>query len=233
MLTHKRMFRSRPTLLRFKLSRTQHFCTNTTKPTNNNSSSSDKIESSISKYYETYRQLDKLDFMTAAKIVFSEPPKQKKFGIDFHLVQLFFACLPSLAVYMVAQYARSEMKKMDAELELKKREEEEKAKEMELKAIEEKEARSNPELLEVKVRLDKLEEAVKEIAVESKKQSGDDALKNQEDSSKEKHIAPTKSHDSQSTSESSNSAEKAHLSKQKSAELAPGTGKSTAPGTSS
>ena len=43
-----------------------------------------------------------------------------------------------------------------------------KAKEEELKAIEEK-AQSESELLEVKERLGKLEEVVKEIAVESKK----------------------------------------------------------------
>ncbi|KAJ0075776.1 hypothetical protein Patl1_34706 [Pistacia atlantica] len=115
--------------------------------------------------------------MTAAKMLFTEPPKKKKFGIDFHLVQLFFACMPSLAVYLVAQYARYEMRRMEAELEQKKeqeekkkREEEEKAKELELKEAEEK-AKSNPELLEVKTRLGKLEEAVKEIVVESKKQS--------------------------------------------------------------
>uniref|UniRef100_A0A7N2LN91 Uncharacterized protein n=1 Tax=Quercus lobata TaxID=97700 RepID=A0A7N2LN91_QUELO len=34
--------------------------------------------------------------------------------IDFHLVQLFFACMPSLAVYLVAQYARYDMRKMEA-----------------------------------------------------------------------------------------------------------------------
>ncbi|KAI8544222.1 hypothetical protein RHMOL_Rhmol08G0279100 [Rhododendron molle] len=34
--------------------------------------------------------------------------------IDFHLVQFFFACMPSLAVYLVAQYARYEMRRMEA-----------------------------------------------------------------------------------------------------------------------
>ncbi|KAJ9178949.1 hypothetical protein P3X46_010791 [Hevea brasiliensis] len=117
---------------------------------------------------------------------------------------------------------------MDEELELKKKkEEEEKAKEMELKAIEEKEARSNPELLEVKVRLDKLEEAVKEIVVDSKKQSTDNATKNQEDSSKKKHIAPTESGDVQSKSEPSKSTEKDLLSKQKSTGPASDKGKVT------
>ncbi|CAH1444185.1 unnamed protein product [Lactuca virosa] len=51
--------------------------------------------------------------------------------LDFHLVQLFFVCLPSLAVYLVAQYARDEMKKMDAELEKRQIEEAKKMKEKE------------------------------------------------------------------------------------------------------
>ncbi|KAL7152579.1 hypothetical protein ABFS83_04G107300 [Erythranthe nasuta] len=152
------------------------FCSSTQnkKPTaitssNNGSSSSP----SISNYSEQYKALENLDFMTAAKILFSGTPNKKEFGLDFHLVQLFFVCLPSLAVYLVAQYARSEMKKMDAELERKKQAEfEAQAKEMELKAAEEKAAAaSNPELLEVKERLDKLEITVKEIALESKKQT--------------------------------------------------------------
>ncbi|CAI9778271.1 unnamed protein product [Fraxinus pennsylvanica] len=110
--------------------------------------------------------------MTAAKILFTDQSKKKKFGLDFHLVQLFFVCLPSLAVYLVAQYARSEMKKMDAELELKKQAEfEAQAKEMELKKA--KERAADPVLREVKERLNKLEETVKEIVIESKKQSND------------------------------------------------------------
>ncbi|PIN18666.1 hypothetical protein CDL12_08654 [Handroanthus impetiginosus] len=84
--------------------------------TSSSSSSNDGSSSSpsLSNYNEQYRALDNLDFMKAAKILFSDPPKKKKFGLDFHLVQLFFVCLPSLAVYLVAQYARSEMRKMDA-----------------------------------------------------------------------------------------------------------------------
>ncbi|XP_077250231.1 uncharacterized protein LOC143889769 isoform X4 [Tasmannia lanceolata] len=62
---------------------------------------------------DAYRQLEKLDFMTAAKMLFTKPPKEKKFGLDFHLVQLFFVCMPSLAVYLVAQYARYEIKRME------------------------------------------------------------------------------------------------------------------------
>lgn len=45
-----------------------------------NSSNGGNAESSISTYDEAYRQLDKLDFMTAAKILFAGPPKKKKFG---------------------------------------------------------------------------------------------------------------------------------------------------------
>ncbi|KAL3639815.1 hypothetical protein CASFOL_014783 [Castilleja foliolosa] len=71
--------------------------------------------SSLSSYNDQYKALNNLDFMTAAKILFSDSPmKKKKFGLDFHLVQLLLVCLPSLAVYLVAQYARSEMRKMDA-----------------------------------------------------------------------------------------------------------------------
>lgn len=56
----------------------------------------------------------------------------------------------------------------------KKAEEEAKAKEMELETLEEEEKKaSDPHLLEVKVRLEKLEETVKEIVDESKKKSND------------------------------------------------------------
>ncbi|KAH6819581.1 hypothetical protein C2S51_003184 [Perilla frutescens var. frutescens] len=142
------------------------------------SSSSSSTSSSLSNYNDQYKALDNLNFMSAAKILFSDSPKKKKFGLDFHLVQLFFVCLPSLAVYLVAQYARSEMRKMDAELERKKQAEfEAHAKEMELKAAEEKAAAaSNPELLDLKERLDKLEVAVTDIVIKSKKQL-DDAIK--------------------------------------------------------
>ncbi|XP_073263910.1 uncharacterized protein [Populus alba] len=167
------MFRARQTLARIKLTlQSKQFCSSTTKPNNNNNKSiSEKTDSKVSKYEEASRQLDNLDFMKAAKILFSDPPKKKKFGIDFHL-----------------------------ELEKKKKEEEEKAKEEELKAIEEK-AQSESELLEVKERLGKLEEVVKEIAVESKKQSGGSVTKTQvqEDSSetvKQKSLGPASIPDS-------------------------------------
>ncbi|KAK9281735.1 hypothetical protein L1049_004639 [Liquidambar formosana] len=148
--------------------------------TNNIKNGNDKAGEASAGEFDAYRQLDKLDFMTAAKILFTTPPK-KKFGIDFHLVQFFFACLPSLAVYLVAKYACYEIRRMEAEVELKKKaEEEKKAKEMETSAAE-KEMGSDPELLQVKMRLEKLEETVKEIAVESKKQSDSSITKNQGD----------------------------------------------------
>lgn len=148
--------------------------------------------------------MDKLDFTTAAKILFTGPPKEKKFGIDFHLVQLFFACMPSLAVYLVAQYARSEMRKMDAELEKKKHEKDEKAKEIELNVAQEKEAEGNQELLEVKVRLDKLEAAVKEIVIESKKESDSSITKKQENYGEKKQVGPTVSENNSASTKSGN-----------------------------
>lgn len=146
----------------FKLLRTASFSENA-KNSSGNSTKNDKIIRD-----ERYRQLENLDFMTAAKILFTDPPKKKKFGLDFHLVQLFFACLPSLAVYLVAQYARYDMKIMEAEVEQKRKlRDEQEAKEREqLEKLEP----PDPRFVEVKVRLDKLEEAVKEIVAETKKQ---------------------------------------------------------------
>lgn len=63
---------------------------------------------------ERYQQLKNLNMMTTLKMLFTDPPKKKKFGFDFHLVQFFFACMPSLAVYLVAQYARYEIRRMEA-----------------------------------------------------------------------------------------------------------------------
>lgn len=196
------MFRARATCwFRLRFAQTRSFCKNPNKTVDNG----DKIESNVSSYHDAYKLLDKLDFTTAAKILFTDPPKKKKFGIDFHLVQLFFVCMPSLAVYLVAQYARYEMRRMEAELEQKKavedkkkQEEEEKAKELELKEAEEK-AKSNPELLEVKRRLGKLEEAVNEIV-------------------EKKHPVKSEASDTQSASESSSSVAKDHVNRPKSGE---------------
>ncbi|KAM6602344.1 hypothetical protein CsatA_021953 [Cannabis sativa] len=180
----------------------------TTSSTNKGGGVREKTESNLTKYDESYRQLDNLDFMTAAKILFTEPPKKKKFGyflLDFHLVQLFFVLMPSLAVYLVAQYARYEIRRMEQELEQKKKKEDEKkAKELELKAIEEKET-GNPELREVKTRLDKLEESLKKIVVESKQPSSSEGLKNNERDDERKDTAETEASSGKSTSESSTS----------------------------
>ncbi|KAJ4718608.1 Mitochondrial glycoprotein family protein [Melia azedarach] len=212
--------RSPPKQVRLRLAQTRPFCKNSPRDNSNGG----KIESNVSNYNDPYKQLDKLDFMTAAKILFTDPPKKKKFGIDFHLVQLFFACMPSLAVYLVAQYARYEMRRMEAELEQKKaleekkkQEEGEKAKELELKEAEEK-AKSNPELLEVKKRLGKLEEAVNEIVVESKKQISGSITKNLEDGDEKKHPAKCEPGDNQSRMGSSSSVEKGTVGKPKSGE---------------
>ncbi|KAK9280778.1 hypothetical protein L1049_003667 [Liquidambar formosana] len=191
--------------------------TNNIKPTNKNGN--DKAGEASAGELDAYRQLDKLDFMTAAKILFTTPPKKKKFGIDFHLVQFFFACLPSLAVYLVAKYARYEIRRMEAEVELKKKaEEEKKAKEMETSAAE-KEMGSDPELLQVKMRLEKLEETVKEIAVESKKQSDSSKTKNQGNG-----LASIEPSNAQSRSETSKTATSDHIGKQEPMEETPGLG---------
>lgn len=212
------MFRARGEWIRIskrvRIIHTRNLHTSNTKPMNGKNS--DKVTEGSIRDLDAYRQLDKLDFMTAAKILFTAPPNKKKFGIDFHLVQLFFACMPSLAVYLVAQYARYEIRRMEAEMEVKKKAEEEKAKEIERQAAEEKEKEIDPKLLEVKVRLDKLEETVKEIAVYSKKESISGTTKTQEDGTEKKHIAETESNKSETRSQASNSATKDNLSEQNS-----------------
>ncbi|KAF3665358.1 hypothetical protein FXO37_11058 [Capsicum annuum] len=121
-----------------------------------------------------------------------KPWKQPRARLDFHLVQFFSACLPSLAVYLVAQYARYEIRRMEAEAELKKKADEDaKAKELELMAEQEKQEATDPQLSEVKARLDKLEETLKEIMVETKKQS-DNVADRPIDKASKKEPATTK-----------------------------------------
>ncbi|KAI3785981.1 hypothetical protein L1987_45107 [Smallanthus sonchifolius] len=174
------------TLGRFRLSGNKHFSTNNNPiiEPNINGEKTNKLT-----HHDSYRDLDKLDFMSAAKILFTTPPKKKKFGLDFHLVQLFFVCLPSLAVYLVAQYARHEMKKMDAELEKRRTEESKK-----IKATEEEVLKSNPHLLEVKERLDSLEKTVKEIVTESKNQRNMKVSEEKEDDKKQNVSSPAVEH---------------------------------------
>ena len=92
---------------------------------------------------------------------------------------------------------------------------------MELNATEEKEAGSDSELLEVKVRLDKLEEAIKEIVVETKKQPASGLAKNQKEGSENKDLA-TEPTNTKSRSEPSNIVGKDHLNKQEPVEPRPG-----------
>ncbi|KAJ9549077.1 hypothetical protein OSB04_021620 [Centaurea solstitialis] len=167
-------------------------------PTNNKAAieptkNGEKTDGALT-HHDSYRDLDKLDFMTAAKILFTTPPKQKKFGYFCFFLLLLYAkllhkdsgyklhictakgpvpiqigCVNRIkeleTVYLVAQYARHEMKKMDADLEKKQVEEAKKTKAAEGEALQ-----SNPQLLEVKERLDSLEKTVKEIMTESKTQ---------------------------------------------------------------
>ncbi|CAE5964759.1 unnamed protein product [Arabidopsis arenosa] len=177
---------------RLKLYRIRRLCTkgenggNKVEKTESSVAPYSETESSVSRYDETYKKLDKLDFVTAAKILFTEPPKKNKFGFDWHVVQFIIVCLPSVAVYLVAQYARRKMKIMDAELGEKKRKEEEKKEkeEAEQKALEvEAATKSHEELMEMKQRLGKIEETIKEIVLETKKPSGNAPTKTQEDQS--------------------------------------------------
>ncbi|XP_058114133.1 uncharacterized protein LOC131257003 isoform X2 [Magnolia sinica] len=191
------------------LSQARLLCTTPTSNTSNNSKAA-----AAAAHQEAYRQLQNLDFMTAAKMLFTPPPQKKKFGIDFHLVQLFFACMPSLAVYLVAQYARYEIRRMEAEEEMKKKkaEEEEKAKEVDSNVADEE--KSGLELSKVKVRLDALEETVKEIADETKKLYAISTSKDQGGGMKEQSTPtdaslPSKSEGSSSAAEDQNSKSKA------------------------
>ncbi|KAM7514766.1 hypothetical protein LguiA_004349 [Lonicera macranthoides] len=180
---------------RFRFIQRKPFSSNGNKPAtpnSNNAAAAADGDGSLSKY-DAYRDLDKLDFMTAAKILFTNPPKQKKFGISDSLgitVSIFgtytYSCI--FVIFRIDFHLELEVKKQA--------EEEAKAKEMELKEAEEKEARSDPEILEVKERLGKLEEVVKEFVVESKKQSGNCAIaKNQKGDNEKKQltIEPCKS----------------------------------------
>ncbi|KAG9142667.1 hypothetical protein Leryth_005441 [Lithospermum erythrorhizon] len=80
-------------------------------------------------------------------------------------------------------------------------EEEAKAKEMELKSAEEA-ATANPELIEVKERLEKLEETVKDIVVETKKRSSNLEDKSKLENSKQEPT-PTKPNNSPDNKHSS------------------------------
>ncbi|KHN38024.1 hypothetical protein glysoja_007066 [Glycine soja] len=212
------------------------FCTSSANKNNNKNMIVDERMTVVAPWPRRRRK-----HLIAAKILFRDPPKKRKFGypfsfpltrFDFHLVQFFFACLPSVAVYLVAQYARYEMRKMEVdacdhripvhnlsiqfralskEVEQKrklKEEEEakEKEKEMELNPPEEKEEKSDPQLAQVKVRLEKLEEAVKEIVVETKKHSGSNLGENQATDDEKKRLNSSAPRDPSTTDSASNKA---------------------------
>ncbi|KAL2523935.1 hypothetical protein Adt_08989 [Abeliophyllum distichum] len=66
------------------------FCSGPQKNSNNkpatiSSNGNESSSSSLSQYGEQYKALNNLDFMTAAKILFTDQSKKKKFGLDFHL----------------------------------------------------------------------------------------------------------------------------------------------------
>ncbi|CAO2163691.1 unnamed protein product [Urochloa humidicola] len=148
---------------------------------------------------EAYRQVQNFDWSsgadwkTAANILFTVPPKRKEFGLDFHLVQLFFVCMPSLAVYLVAQYARREIKRMEAEAEEKRKKDEELEKQ---KQLEEESAKENTDskLSKVLDRLDTLEGVVKEI-VDNKMKVPSADLHTKEEGVKKDEASPSKASD--------------------------------------
>ncbi|XP_061342499.1 uncharacterized protein LOC133288701 [Gastrolobium bilobum] len=207
---------------RFKFLRTTSFCSDA-KSTSSNPAK--KMNSDIIAD-ERYRQLENLDMTTAAKILFSDPSKKKEFGFDFHLWQFFVACLPSLAVYLVAQYSRYRMRTMEVEVEQKRKQKEEeeakeKEKETELNPPEEKEAKSDPQLSEVKVRLEKLEETVKEIVVETKKQSSSNLAQNQVTDDEKKHLNSSAPRGTSFSSASNKALEEDHFGKNNSPKSKP------------
>ncbi|KAG6513976.1 hypothetical protein ZIOFF_024313 [Zingiber officinale] len=150
---------------------------------------------------EAYRQLDNLDFMTAAKILFTTPPKRKEFGFDFHLVQFFFACLPSLGIsYSTPSGILGCPICSELEEKKKKEEEEQKEKEIELGNNEE---QPEAELSKVIARLDALEETVKVIANEKAKVPSSLSSKDRQVDPKGQVAAADKQFDTQNRSSSS------------------------------
>ncbi|KAK7255150.1 hypothetical protein RIF29_28554 [Crotalaria pallida] len=144
---------------RFKfLQQTRSFCTNNNTNIPKTTSTNPPKQNDVVPD-ERYKQLENLDMMTAAKILFNDgTPKKKKFGCIFGGTEV---------AKKRKKIEEEEAKALEKEEEAKALEKEEEA---ELDPIEVKEANSNPQLLEVKERLNKLEEAVKEIVVLSKNQ---------------------------------------------------------------
>jgi len=78
---------------------------------------------------------------------------------------------------------------------------------MELNPPEEKEEKFDPQLSDVKVRLEKLEEAVKEIVVGTKKQSSSNLDKNQVPDNEKKHLNSSSPKDTSPTDSASDKAD--------------------------
>ncbi|RYR40937.1 hypothetical protein Ahy_A09g046679 [Arachis hypogaea] len=95
---------------------------------------------------------------------------------------------------------------------------------MELNPPEEKEAKSNVELVEVKERLEKLEETVKEIVVESKKQSDSNLAKNQITDAEKKSPKSSEPNDASSSSQSNKAVGEDRLDKHNSPKSRPDLG---------
>ncbi|KAG5016377.1 hypothetical protein JHK85_022513 [Glycine max] len=198
---------------------------------------------------ERYRQLENLDMVTAAKILFSDPPKKRKFGYPFSFPLTMFtlsplalfrissstfaalnmstslplfgsvfyyhiwsfklqdACDHRIPVHNLSIQFRALSKEVEQKRKLKEEEEaKEKEKEMELNPPEEKEEKSDPQLAQVKVRLEKLEEAVKEIVVETKKHSGSNLGENQATDDEKKRLNSSAPRDPSTTDSASNKA---------------------------
>ncbi|KAI4322605.1 hypothetical protein L6164_022282 [Bauhinia variegata] len=191
----------------FNLVRARSFCSNSKKGKIDTSKSighSGNAESNVSIHDERYRQLENLDFMTAAKILFTDPPKKRNSCL------ISISCNFSLLAFLPWLYTwwlRSG--------------EEEEAKELELNPLEENVVKSDPQLLKVKERLDKLEEAVKEIVVETKNQSSSSQARNQVNDDQKKKLEPFARSDTGGNSSSTKAAEKDHRGKHVSAKLQP------------
>ncbi|KAF6171236.1 hypothetical protein GIB67_036904 [Kingdonia uniflora] len=168
----------RQLLIGVRLSRpTRPFCTNSNNANKANTSANNAtgVEKS-ERALDVYSQVNNLDFATATKILFSAPTKEHKFGIDFHLVQFFFALMPSLAIYLVAKYSRYRMRLLEEEKQKirQKAEEVVKAEKAKEKALADKEMAYHPALLKLNDRLDKLEETIQDIVLKSIVKSTED-----------------------------------------------------------
>ncbi|KAI7993519.1 hypothetical protein LOK49_LG11G01408 [Camellia lanceoleosa] len=130
-----------------------------------------------------HRRLEKLYFLTASRVLFSNPPHISKFW-TFPVVQLFLTCIPSLAIYVMGKYASYEFKRMKAVAELKKKEER-KHHVIEFRVIEKREVMgSDSEFSNLKSRVDALEAAMQEIESELRKMPSVTKTKDEEEHKK-------------------------------------------------